>query len=141
MKAVDADNSAWLEDIVAGHSWPGADMVCEDGAHAAWLLAQHAPLHLQQLWLPLLGQAVEAGEAAAVDLAYLDDRVRIREHRPQRHGTQWLVRGDEQRLFPLDEPDQVNHRRAALGLPLLATREIADAWPASTALKTPDIST
>ncbi|WP_435159104.1 DUF6624 domain-containing protein [Amycolatopsis sacchari] len=141
VKAVDADNSAWLEDIIAGHGWPGADMVCEDGAHAAWLLAQHAPLHLQQRWLPLLGQAVEAGEAAAVDLAYLDDRVRIREQRPQRHGTQWLVRGGEQRLFPLDEPDQVNHRRAALGLPLLATREIADAWPASTDPMIPDIST
>lgn len=131
VKAVDADNTGWLEDIIAAHGWPHAEMVSEDGAHAAWLLAQHAPLNLQKRWLPLLRQAVDADQAAAVDLAYLDDRVRIRERRPQRHGTQWLVRDGEQRLFPLDEPDQVNHRRAALGLSLLTAREIKDAWPAA----------
>lgn len=139
VKAVDAENAPWLEGILAEYGWPSAGLAGEDGAHAAWLLAQHAPLHLQQRCLPLLRQAVEAGDAAAVDLAYLDDRVRIRQGRPQRHGTQWLVRNGEQRLYPLEEPDQVNHRRAALGLPLIASEDMADAWPASTTIKIPDV--
>lgn len=75
-----------------------------------------------------------------MDLAYLDDRVRIRQQRPQRHGTQWLVRDRQQRLFPLDQPNQVNQRRAALGLPLLANEDIANARPASTALQPPGVS-
>lgn len=128
VKAVDADNTPWLEGIVAEHGWPGAELVCEDGAHAAWLLAQHAPLYLQQQWLPLLRQAAEAGDAAAVDLAYLDDRVRIREQRPQRHGTQWLVHGGEQRLMPIEDAAEINERRAILGLPRLSEGDIANVW-------------
>lgn len=132
VKAVDAGNVPWLESIITEHGWPRAELVGEDGAHAAWLLAQHAPLHLQQRWLPLLRQAVDMGEAAPVDLAYLDDRVRIREKRPQLHGTQWLVRDGHQRLYPIEAPDQVNDRRAALGLPRLTDQDIADAWPPDT---------
>lgn len=129
VKPVDADNVPWLARIVAEHGWPRAELVGEDGAHAAWLLAQHAPLYLQQRWLPLLERAVEIGQADPADLAYLDDRVRIREKRPQLHGTQWLIHNSEERLYPLEKPDQVNRRRAALQLPQLADQDIASAWP------------
>jgi len=40
--SVDADNLTWLKNVVAEVGWPGRSMVGEDGAHAAWLLAQHA---------------------------------------------------------------------------------------------------
>jgi hypothetical protein len=40
--SVDAGNLAWLKETVAEVGWPGRSMVGEDGAHAAWLLAQHA---------------------------------------------------------------------------------------------------
>lgn len=40
VRGVDAENAPWLEDIVAKYGWPGAKLVGEDGAHAAWLLAQ-----------------------------------------------------------------------------------------------------
>ena len=39
---VDADNTAWLCGVVDHHGWPGASLVGEDGAQAAWLLVQHA---------------------------------------------------------------------------------------------------
>lgn len=136
VKAVDDANVPWLEHIIAEHGWPGADLVGEDGAHAAWLLAQHVPLHLQQRWLPLLQEAVVTGDATAVDLAYLDDRVRIREKRTQLHGTQWLVGGDQQRLYPIEDSEQVNQRRAALHLPQLTDEDVANAWPAETAFGT-----
>lgn len=63
VKAIDADNTAWLEHVVADHGWPGSRLVDTDGAHSAWLLAQHAPLDFQQRCLPLLRQAVEKGDA------------------------------------------------------------------------------
>lgn len=134
VKAVDAHNVPWLEATIAEHGWLGASLVGVDGAHAAWLLAQHAPHYLQRRWLPLLQGAVEAGEAAVADLAYLDDRVRVGEQRPQLHGTQWFVQDGVHRLWALKDPHQVNDRRAALGLPPLADEDIINAWPPDTAL-------
>ena len=68
---VDADNLAWLKEVVAEVGWPGQSMVGEDGAHAAWLLAQHADQDpaFQLRCLELLTQAVASGEAAPAALA------------------------------------------------------------------------
>jgi hypothetical protein len=40
---VDRDNTARLREIIGRHGWPGHRLVGQAGAHAAWLLAQHAP--------------------------------------------------------------------------------------------------
>ncbi|GAB3288569.1 hypothetical protein GCM10027563_24490 [Parasphingorhabdus pacifica] len=118
---MDAENTPWLAEVISDHGWLGIQLGGNDGGHAAWLLAQHAPLELQQLWLPLLIQSVKAGDAAAVDLAYLEDRVRIRQQLPQRHGTQWQVRDGQQRLFPLEDPNRLNELRKALDCPCSPT--------------------
>jgi hypothetical protein len=67
MVSVDADNLAWLKDVVTEVGWPGRSMVGEDGAHAAWLLAQHADQDpaFQRGCLELLTQAVASGEASS----------------------------------------------------------------------------
>ena len=89
---VDWDNIAWLRGIIGRHGWPGHRLVGEAGTHAAWLLAQHAPPELQEQWLPLLQDAVARGDASAVDLAYLMDRVLMHRGESQIHGTQYQVR-------------------------------------------------
>src|ERR1043166_4595077 len=42
MQAVDAKHTARMKAIIAEHGWPGRSLVGEEGAHAAWLLVQHA---------------------------------------------------------------------------------------------------
>jgi hypothetical protein len=39
---IDRRNTARLKRIIEKHGWPGKSLVGEDGAHAAWLLVQHA---------------------------------------------------------------------------------------------------
>jgi hypothetical protein len=39
---IDAEATAFLKMVVDEHGWPGISLVGEDGASAAWLLAQHA---------------------------------------------------------------------------------------------------
>ena len=102
MREADGENLPWLKEVVAAHGWPGASLVGTDGAHAAWLLAQHADADpaFQRQCLGLIGAAVEAGEASLLEYAYLTDRVLLAEGRSQVYGTQvtrrdgaWVPRG------------------------------------------------
>ena len=118
VREADGENLPWLTGVVAEHGWPGASLVGTDGAHAAWLLAQHADADsaFQRQCLDLLTAAVEAGEATKRELAYLTDRVLLAEGKPQVFGTQ-VTRKDGQ-MVPLDlhDPGGLDERRAMAGL-------------------------
>jgi Family of unknown function (DUF6624) len=87
---IDVANTDRLRAIIAEHGWPGRVLVGDEGAEAAWLIAQHADsqLDFQREALALLERAVHDGDAPASHLAYLTDRVRMNEGRPQLFGTQ-----------------------------------------------------
>ena len=118
MASVDGENLRWLRDLVAEVGWPGRSMVGEDGAHAAWLLAQHADQDpaFQRSCLDLMTGAVERGEATLGELAYLTDRVLLAEDKPQEYGTQMTGREDGWVPRNLRDPETVDERRAAMSL-------------------------
>lgn len=135
--AVDATNLQRLREIVAKHGWPGSSLVGEDGAGAAWLLAQHADsdVAFQRRCLALLEAAVAEGEASRAHLAYLTDRVLVNERRPQRFGTQFRQVGESFEPQPIDDAEHVDERRLDAGLPPLETyrqtmERAASEWPA-----------
>ena len=84
-----------MKQIVAQYGWPGRSLVGNDGAGAAWLLVQHATSDapFMEHCLSLM-QAAPAGEVSASNIAYLEDRVRIRQGKPQRDGTQFKQGAD-----------------------------------------------
>src|SRR5262245_19021741 len=69
MQAVDTKHTARMKAIIAEHGWPGRSLVGDDGAHAAWLLVQHADASFMAQSLPLMEHAVSRGEASAKDYA------------------------------------------------------------------------
>jgi uncharacterized protein DUF6624 len=119
LRAIDAENAAALKRIVDEHGWPGHALVGEQGAKAAWLLAQHADSDpdFQRRACALLGAAVEAGDASPVDFAYLIDRLMIQDGLPQRYGTQYVNDSAGLRPHPIEDPDRLDQRRAAVALP------------------------
>ncbi|MEJ8647125.1 DUF6624 domain-containing protein [Streptomyces sp. MS1.AVA.3] len=100
------------------HGWPGHSLVGEQAAHAAWLIAQHAELDFQLRALALLREAVDRGEATAMQLAYLTDRCLVHQERSQVYGTQYRAMDDGRgvQLWDVADPDTLDARRAEVGL-------------------------
>jgi hypothetical protein len=122
LTAVDADNQEWLRRVVEERGWPGRRLVGEGGATHAFLLAQHASdLDFQLRCRDLVAAAVDAGEAPRAQLAYLDDRIRMRQGLAQRYGTQIRLDADGRPVpFAIEEPEGVDERRREVGLGPLA---------------------
>ncbi len=115
----DAARTARLAEILDEHGWPTWDLVGEDGAEAAWAIAQHSDLDpaFQRRALELLRAAVAAGQASAGDLAYLTDRVAAGTGQPQTYGTQVACTPDGPRpAVPLADEAAVERLRADAGL-------------------------
>jgi uncharacterized protein (TIGR03067 family) len=121
-KAVDRDNTAWLKGVVDKHGWPGKSLVGSDGALAAFLLVQHADLDpaFQKKCLGLMAEAVKNKEASPANLAYLTDRVALKERGVQVYGTQLRVEEGGVRPAPIEDEANVDRRRQEVGLPPLA---------------------
>ena len=127
-EAVDADNTAWLEAVVSQEGGRCAFGSGSRPATAAWLLAQYtdARPEFQRRCLDLVTDAVAAGEADPGHLAYLTDRVLCAEGQPQRYGTQFWTGPDGTEPLqprPIDDREQVDERRAAVGLGPFADSE------------------
>jgi hypothetical protein len=121
---IEQANTERMREIIDQHGWPGYALVGEDGEDAAWALVQHADrdLDLQRRALALLRESVAAGDASPGNLAYLEDRVRVAEGKPQRYGTQWEMTQDGQwrPRTPIEDEAHVDERRAESGLQPLA---------------------
>jgi hypothetical protein len=97
--------------------------VGEEGAHAAWMLAQHADRRpsFQQRCQRLMEQAVSAGNASPADLAHLTDRVLLAQGKNQIYGTQTCARDGRFIACRLRDSDRVDELRATVGLEPLET--------------------
>ncbi|GLY15802.1 hypothetical protein LWF15_20165 [Kineosporia rhizophila] len=108
-----------LHELLENHGWPTAERVGPEAARGAWLIAQHADtqLDVQRLAVRLLREAVDRGVAQARELAFLEDRVAVNEGRYQVYGTQVAdVVDGKPVLWPCVDPDQLNERRASVGI-------------------------
>lgn len=117
---MDQKHTARLKAIVTNYGWPGKSLVGDDGAHAAWLLVQHADKDpaFQKHCLEKMKDAFKAGEASGRDLAYLVDRVAVAENRGQIYGTQFIYTDECEAMKPLPIVDEqhLDERRKSVGL-------------------------
>ena len=115
---IDHDNTEWMKTVLAQYGWPGKSLVGKDGAKAAWLFVQHADMDtdFQKQAVKLLEAAVQKGEAEGGDLAYLVDRILTGEGKPQRYGSQYHEVDGKMVPRPIEDPENLDNRRAAVGL-------------------------
>jgi len=118
MKKVDADNTAYLKDVVMCHGWIDVKRFGRDAADAAFLIVQHSgdfPLMLAAL--PKVENDVKAGRLNSQNFALLYDRLHFMLGGKQRYGTQ-VVRNAAGKwvVSRLEDPDRVDERRREIGL-------------------------
>ena len=122
MEAVHLENAVLLEQVFDAIGWPDRARLEDDGAAAAFIILQHAISRpdLQRRGLALMLDAIPRGDANMMDAAYLSDRIAVFEGRPQLYGTQFDWFEGELSPAPIADPEDVERRRASVGLPPLA---------------------
>ena len=122
IQEIDAQNRERLKAIINQYGWPGVSLVGLEGASALWLLVQHQDLDVdfQKYCLELLKKAVSHYEASSQSQAYLTDRVKMNEGKPQIYGTQWIREGEKFYMYPVEDIEHLDERRLEMGLDTIA---------------------
>ena len=113
----DTRHAARLKEILKEHGWPTKSMVGEEGALAAFLLAQHADADpkFQRDCLQRM-QAAPEGEVSKNNIAYLTDRVLVNEGKKQLYGTQFHIVDGKLAPRPIQDERNLDRRRAEAGM-------------------------
>ena len=122
MRKKDSINLIKVIKILSEKGWVGKDVVGVQANQTLFLVIQHSDLKYQQKYLPMMREAVKKGNANPGNLAYLEDRVALREGRRQIYGSQSSKNKTTNKLYisPMIDPDNVDKRRAEVGLGTMA---------------------
>lgn len=114
----DSANLILVTQILDEYGWLGPDEIGDLGNSTLFLVIQHADLETQLKYLPMMRQAVKDGDARGSSLALLEDRTNLRQGKKQVYGSQIATDPEtgEKYVQPLEDPDKVDERRAAVGL-------------------------
>ncbi len=124
----DSINLLKVKKILDERGWLGPDSIGRQGSSTLFLVIQHSDLETQEHYLPMMREAVEKGNARGSSLALLEDRVALRKEEKQIYGSQ-IGRDNETGeyyVLPLINPENVDERRASVGLGPL--RDYVSRW-------------
>lgn len=118
----DSLNLIAVTKILDQYGWLGADEVGYEGNSTLFLVIQHSDQKTQEKYLPMMREAVKNKKAQASSLALLEDRVLLGQGKRQIYGSQIGMDKEKKTYYVdrLEDPDNVDKRRAEVGLEPLA---------------------
>lgn len=118
----DSLNLLQVRHILDTYGWLGSDIVGGRGRTALFMVIQHADLTTQLKYLPMIKEAVKKGDASPSSVALLEDRVALDQGKRQIYGSQIRLDPETDTCYvrPLEDPANVDKRRARVGLQPLA---------------------
>ena len=121
VQKIDEENLQWIRKQIEQGGWPTHAQVSQDGAHAAWLIVQHCDKDPKfQFHCLELMKACPSDQVAQVDVAYLEDRVLLARGEAQVYGTQVEQVDGKWQPRSVVDPEKLDERRKAVGLPPIA---------------------
>lgn len=89
----------------------------DEVATTAFYVVQHSDVETWRRFVPVLEPLVAQGEVAGPAYALMYDRLALSEQRPQRYGSQVACENGRWVALYLEDPDNVDERRRAMGFP------------------------
>jgi hypothetical protein len=119
MREIDIKNREFIVDLLDNFGW--SDEFSEDTNFGIFMIIQHAP-DLIPRYFPIIQKKADDGFLTKVWAATMEDRMLMMAGELQKYGTQLsqVVNDEgerESRLWPVENPDTLEERRAAIGLP------------------------
>lgn len=118
----DSINLIKVKVLLDTYGWLGPDVVGGQGNSTLFLVIQHSNQATQEKYLPMMREAAKKGKAQGNSLALLEDRVALGQGKKQIYGSQIGRNTVTKRYYvlPLFDPENVDKRRAEVGLQPLA---------------------
>lgn len=118
IRQADSVNLLKVQRIIEHYGYPGKRLVGEKQNETTWLVIQHAPLPVQEKYLPLMQEAARQGQLSKASVALLEDRIHVRKGEKQLYGSQVHADADGKPdgFHPIEDEANVNKRRVDIGL-------------------------
>ena len=107
---------AYVTNVLENHGWLGKSTIGEAGNQALFVTIQHASSELRKKYFPMLAQSAALNESDPSSMATMLDRMLVDEGKPQIYGTQSRMVDGELKLYPIEDPKNVNKKRKKVGL-------------------------
>ena len=118
LKQADSSNFVFVEQLIAQHGWITPGQAGFMGTQAVFLVIQHADLEAQKKYYPLIKQAEKDGNILSSNVAILEDRIAVREGKPQPYGSQGYYDAEKKKtyVYPLKDLNNLDSLRKTMGL-------------------------
>ena len=112
MGRVDRTLTARLKQIIKKYGWPTIPKAGWQGSQDALLILVHSPeFQFQKQLLPVVKDLFAHEKIAGGNIALLEDKILVAEHKLQRFGTQTSIDHGKMRIMDMEDPAHVDERR------------------------------
>lgn len=118
IKEKDSSNLVFITKLIDNQGWLTPQDIGFQGVQTLFLIIQHADLQTQKKYYPLILKAEKEGNMLSSNVALLEDRIAVREGRPQTYGSQGYYDSSKKKTFiyPLVDAQNLDQLRKSRGL-------------------------
>lgn len=115
---IDKGNQQKVVSIIEKCGFPTAEKYGHKSVEAVFLVIQHAAKSLREKYYPHIKESADKGDLSWSIVALMEDRMLMDKGEKQKYGSQVQKKNgsDKWVLYPIEDPQNVNVRRAEVGL-------------------------
>lgn len=115
---IDKENQQVVASIIEHCGFPKVEEHGYKSVQAAFVVIQHADKRIREKYYPMIVESAGRGDIPRSEVALMEDRILMDRGEKQKYGSQVRKEygSDEWILYPIQDPENVDKRRAEVGL-------------------------